>query len=351
MGWGCNRPGPIRTVPRNGRNRPSEHQPAIRGAGHNPYESVGSLATFDVMVAHRGGPEPDWVQLVGWGPTSLRLNSSGAGSIINPAESANSGMLAVGAAHWNDVNELSGFSSQGPTPDGRIKPEEVAANCGDTATSTGPFCGTSQASPHCGWNGSSSAPAVSQLQPHTGGVIPEGKRRAAHQQSRPQQRLGPWLSSFFRRSAQPAQPTPIVPGAPSVLSVTPGTGSLTVMWRAPAQAASTAITAYDLRHIRSEAPSKADGNWSVLSRVWAGAGSLNHSLTGMAGGTSYDVQVRRSTRSEKGRGRQLRRVRQWDQTVCGNSNVVPSASINLQLVADCETLLAIKDRIGGRRVR
>ena len=118
------------------------------GPGHNPYEWIGSLSTYDILIAHRGGPEPDWVQLVGWGPTRLTLNSSGAGSIVNPAESANPAMLAVGAAPWYNVNVLSGFSSRGPTPDGRIKPDVVAANCGATATGGEGFCGTSQSSPH-----------------------------------------------------------------------------------------------------------------------------------------------------------------------------------------------------------
>ena len=91
------------------------------GGGHNPYETVGGGVNADILVAHRGGPDPGWIQLVGWGSTRLTINSSGAGSIINPAESANPGLLAVGAAPWYNVNVLSGFSSQGPTPDRRTK--------------------------------------------------------------------------------------------------------------------------------------------------------------------------------------------------------------------------------------
>ena len=75
------------------------------------------------------------------------------GSILNPAESANPGMLAVGAADWNDVNTIEPFSSRGPTPDGRVKPDIVGADCGETALAplnenNWGFCGTSQASPH-----------------------------------------------------------------------------------------------------------------------------------------------------------------------------------------------------------
>ena len=56
-------------------------------------------------------------------------------------------MLTVGAAHWNDVNTIESYSSQGPLPDGRTKPDVVGAACGETALES-EFCGTSQASPH-----------------------------------------------------------------------------------------------------------------------------------------------------------------------------------------------------------
>ena len=76
------------------------------------------------------------------------------GSIGNPAESANPGMLAVGAAHWNNVHAIEPYSSRGPTPDDRVKPDIVGADCGATALAlldeyNEGFCGTSQgAAPH-----------------------------------------------------------------------------------------------------------------------------------------------------------------------------------------------------------
>ena len=259
--------------------------------GHNPFESVGSLATFDVMVAHRGGPEPDWIQLVGWGPTRLTLNSSGAGSIINPAESASPGMLAVGAAHWSNTNVLSGFSSRGPTPDERMKPDVVATNCGETATRNTPFCGTSQASPHV----AGMAVLVRERFPNytPAQVVSYIKDNAEQRISSPDPN-NTWGHGFFVLPpvAQPPQPVPIVPGAASIASVTPGTSSLAVAWRAPLQRGGAAITAYDLRHIRSDAPRKADRNWTVVGRAWTGSGTLSQTLTGLIGGTRYDVQVR-----------------------------------------------------------
>ncbi len=75
------------------------------------------------------------------------------GSIGNPAESANPGMLAVGAAHWDDVRAIEPYSSRGPTPDGRVKPDVVGADCGATSliplnNRNNGFCGTSQAASH-----------------------------------------------------------------------------------------------------------------------------------------------------------------------------------------------------------
>ena len=39
-------------------------------------------------------------------------------------------MLAVGAAHWNDVRAIEPYSSRGPTPDGRVKPDIVGQTAG-----------------------------------------------------------------------------------------------------------------------------------------------------------------------------------------------------------------------------
>ena len=82
------------------------------------------------------------------------------------------------------------------------------------------------------------------------------------------------------------------PGAPSIQSVMSGSGSLTVTWSAPSSDGGSAITAYDLRYVPSDAPSKADAEWTVVQDVWtAGSGVLSYELTGLTDGTQYDVQV------------------------------------------------------------
>ena len=72
-----------------------------------------------------------------------------AGSLVSPADSANAGMTAVGAVAWDTPTTIESFSSQGPTTDGRIKPDITGPDHVST-NSFGPlgFRGTSAASPH-----------------------------------------------------------------------------------------------------------------------------------------------------------------------------------------------------------
>ena len=88
---------------------------------------------------------PDWIQLLSWSQGLEHYTESG--SVINLAESANPGVLGVGAAHWDDVETIAWYSSRGPTPDGRVKPDIVGASCGESA-SYRRYCGTSGAAPH-----------------------------------------------------------------------------------------------------------------------------------------------------------------------------------------------------------
>jgi hypothetical protein len=68
-------------------------------------------------------------------------------SVLNPAKNA----LILGAVDRNSNYALSGFSSRGPTWDGRLKPEVVANGCmySTDHASSGyvPMCGTSMAAP------------------------------------------------------------------------------------------------------------------------------------------------------------------------------------------------------------
>ena len=115
------------------------------------------LYGLSVSYVSVGSTVPSWVQLHSRTRQDLDSYTDGHG-ILNPAESANQGMLAVGAAHYWDVNTIASYSSRGPTPDDRTKPDVVGADCAATSTggdgvilTTGQRCwflGTSQAAAH-----------------------------------------------------------------------------------------------------------------------------------------------------------------------------------------------------------
>ena len=122
--------------------------------GHIPseflsYHTPDSGGRYCLIVQHFAGAQPGWIQLDSHADfhyarlEHYTLN----GSITNPAESANPGLLAVGAAPWYDTATIESFSSRGPTPDGRLKPEIVGADGNGSATWVAAY-GTSLSSPH-----------------------------------------------------------------------------------------------------------------------------------------------------------------------------------------------------------
>ena len=125
--------------------RPGEIPREFLSSRHFSEPPTGS--SYYVVVSHEGGDAPEWIQLVlsHAGPT-LHYHTL-YGSIKNPAEGRNPGMLAVGAADWRTVRTIEPYSSRGPTPDGRFKPDIVGATCGESATYPS-YCGTSGSSPH-----------------------------------------------------------------------------------------------------------------------------------------------------------------------------------------------------------
>ena len=90
------------------------------------------------------------------------------------------------------------------------------------------------------------------------------------------------------------------PDAPTVESLTPGPGSLTVVWTAPAQTSDFEVTSYDLTYIRTDANIRTDAKdgevvvWRLIEGVKASSvgGNLEYTVSGLTGDTQYDVQVR-----------------------------------------------------------
>ena len=110
-----------------------------------------------VITKHACPNAPAWIQLTARMADNLQYYSPGD-HIGNPAESRNTGMLAVAAAHWDNPGFVAPYSSRGPAVDGRIKPDITGIACGrstvyaryirsDDSTECW-FGGTSQAAPH-----------------------------------------------------------------------------------------------------------------------------------------------------------------------------------------------------------
>ena len=113
------------------------YQPSISGPHYLVIESV-------------DGSSPEWVQLVShdvnlqFASGYVLSNNGSSYSLGNEAESASDGMLAVGAV--DEYGTIASYSSQGPTIDGRIKPDLTGRT--GVSTSHGEFSGTSAAAPH-----------------------------------------------------------------------------------------------------------------------------------------------------------------------------------------------------------
>ena len=91
------------------------------------------------------------------------------------------------------------------------------------------------------------------------------------------------------------------PAAPTNVTVTATTNTLTVTWSAPADTGGSAIGAYDVRYIESDtadADKMIDANWTLVE-AWS-AGALSYTVTGLHDGTGYDVQVRAENATEEG---------------------------------------------------
>ena len=78
-------------------------------------------------------------------PPVLQYQTSGS-SLVAPADNASA--LTAGAVPWNAPNSAEPFSSQGPTTDGRTKPDLAGPDAVTTSTYPSPAYGTSFSAPH-----------------------------------------------------------------------------------------------------------------------------------------------------------------------------------------------------------
>ena len=112
------------------------------------YYEISSAGTYCLAIGNYSDTPPGWIQLQTWSPQQELEHYTLHHSIGEPADSANLGLVAVGAADILDTSTIEEFSSQGPTPDDRVKPDIVGADKVHSAAFGELFSGTSQASPH-----------------------------------------------------------------------------------------------------------------------------------------------------------------------------------------------------------
>ena len=104
------------------------------------------------------------------------------------------------------------------------------------------------------------------------------------------------------------------PDSPTIESVTPGNQNLIIRWAASPSDGGSAVTTYDVRHIRSDATDKGDASWTVNEDVWTG-GALEYSVAGIVTRVLYDIQMRAVNASGAG---------PWSTTMTGILSNTPS---------------------------
>ena len=125
----------------------------------------------------------------------------------------------------------------------------------------------------------------------------------------------------------------VLPGAPSISSVTGVGEQLTVEWSAPsdpgysdgtaASHTNNRVTAYDVRYILTSATDKSDGQWTVVDDAWTTSGHREYTIPSLTLGSSYDVQVRAETQAGVG---------PWSATSVGAPVQFPTVTITRRQV-------------------
>ncbi|HTH65931.1 MAG TPA: S8 family serine peptidase [Gemmatimonadales bacterium] len=165
--------------------------------------------------------------------TSVAADSAAARGILVVTAAGNGGpgfrtLVTPGDAHSvitagaeDSLGSITGFSSRGPTADGRLKPDLTAPGldvCADANGSLGRLAGTSFATPLL----AASAALVKQLHPTLGPLALRDAMRAQGSRRATPDSIGGWGHPDVSAAAMFAGGvTPLAPLPPSLLSITP----------------------------------------------------------------------------------------------------------------------------------
>ncbi len=127
---------------------------ADQGAGAPPLEIIQGSAcpapghAFYLRIEHiSGDPTGDVIEILDYGDGMEKFVQAQFSAATSIVDSRNAGVVAVGAVDPPGAGSLGTYSSQGPTNDGRVKPDVSAASGFDSATFGARFSGTSAAAP------------------------------------------------------------------------------------------------------------------------------------------------------------------------------------------------------------
>ena len=243
----------------------------LGSTGDEPYESFNFVAPatgeYLLWMEHYDGPAPSWIQVNAFTGQDLEFATAN-NSMGSPADSANLGMLAVGASNWVTPTVIESFSGQGPTTDGRVKPDIVGADRGDSASyGAGGFLGTSQASPHVA---GLAALVLQQLPSFTPAQVAAYlKDNALPRGAAPNNTWGYGL----------AQLPSLAPGAPTGIAAVRGLHEAAVSWSAPSADGGSPVTHFTVTSSPGE-----------ITAV-ATATSTSIAVTGLTAGIPYTFTV------------------------------------------------------------
>ena len=135
-------------------------------------------------------------------------------------------------------------------------------------------------------------------------------------------------------------------GHPTIGTVTPNAGFVTVSWNAPVERGTADIVSYDLRHVPTTDDGTVDSNWTVVETVWSATveGDFEYNVTGLVVGTRYDVQVRAVDAEGPGPWSETFTGTPKTPSVCFTGGAVADVT-NTGLISDCEALLKGRDAL------
>ena len=263
------------------------------GANRFPFEYVEVSVPTGVyslsLWNDRCATMPAWIQLFLWntegGSEELLFHSSGR-HMAEPAEGRNLGMMAVGATHWWDTQQVAGYSSRGPTIDGRrVKPDITGITCNSTVTNPPvtspdgstlyPTCGTSHASPHVAGLAALVKQRFTNYRPNS--IAHYLKQNTAERGSAGADNT--WGYGLAELPDPPQQGGSLVTATltrPSnVLAVSQAAGELTLMWEGGDNADSYVLIAVHMGTFDYETTSIGDG------------AAKTGTVTGLIGGEDY----------------------------------------------------------------